>query len=62
MKHKTAEADTSSLMGAPSPIVTATADSLPEQPHALARARAFAEPLIASEVMDTGENILAHAS
>ncbi|MEO5606852.1 MAG: bifunctional (p)ppGpp synthetase/guanosine-3',5'-bis(diphosphate) 3'-pyrophosphohydrolase [Polaromonas sp.] len=61
MKHKAAEADTSSLVGAPSPIVTATADSLPEQPHALARARAFAEPLIAGEVMDTGENILAHA-
>ena len=42
-------------------IVTATADSLPDQPHALQRARAFAEPLIASEVLDTGENILAHA-
>ncbi|MDW5441859.1 bifunctional (p)ppGpp synthetase/guanosine-3',5'-bis(diphosphate) 3'-pyrophosphohydrolase [Polaromonas sp. SM01] len=42
-------------------IVTATADSLPDQPHALARARAFSEPLIASEVLDTGENILAHA-
>ena len=42
-------------------IVTATADSLPDQPHALARARAFAEPLIASETLDTGENILAHA-
>ena len=42
-------------------IVTATADSLPEQPHALARARAFAAPLIASETLDTGENILAHA-
>ena len=44
-----------------SSIVAATADSLPEQPHVLARARAFAEPLIACEVMDTGENILAHA-
>lgn len=42
-------------------IVTATADSLPDQPNALARARAFAEPLIASETLDTGENILAHA-
>jgi GTP pyrophosphokinase len=42
-------------------IVTATADGLPEQPQALARARAFAEPLIASETLDTGENILAHA-
>lgn len=42
-------------------IVAATADSLPDQPQALARARAFAEPLIASETLDTGENILAHA-
>lgn len=42
-------------------IVTATADSLSDQPHALVRARAFAEPLIASEMLDTGENILAHA-
>ncbi|WP_332775273.1 RelA/SpoT family protein [Polaromonas sp.] len=42
-------------------IVAATAASLPDQPHALARARAFAEPLIASETLDTGENILAHA-
>src|SRR5437867_891858 len=47
--------------GANASIVTATADSLPEQPHALARARAFAEPLIARETLDTGENILAHA-
>ena len=44
-----------------SSILTVTADSLPEQPHALARARAFAEPLLASETLDTGENILAHA-
>jgi len=43
------------------PVVAATANSLPEQAHALARARAFAEPLLASETLDTGENILAHA-
>ncbi|MDO9400778.1 MAG: bifunctional (p)ppGpp synthetase/guanosine-3',5'-bis(diphosphate) 3'-pyrophosphohydrolase [Polaromonas sp.] len=42
-------------------LVTAAADSLPDQPPALARARAFAEPLIAGETLDTGENILAHA-
>ncbi|MBC7719206.1 MAG: bifunctional (p)ppGpp synthetase/guanosine-3',5'-bis(diphosphate) 3'-pyrophosphohydrolase, partial [Chitinophagaceae bacterium] len=42
-------------------IVTATASSLPDQPQALSRARAFAESLIASETLDTGENILAHA-
>jgi GTP pyrophosphokinase len=47
--------------GANASIVTATADSLSDQPHALVRARAFAEPLIASEQLDTGENILAHA-
>ena len=62
MKNKTAGSVVSTAaQGAPSSIVTATADSLPEQPHALVRARAFAEPLIASEMMDTGENILAHA-
>ncbi len=43
------------------PIVDATSASLQDQPHALARARAFAEPLIATEELDTGENILAHA-
>ncbi len=42
-------------------IVNATASSLPDQPQALSRARAFAEPLIASETLDTGENTLAHA-
>ena len=45
----------------PSAIVAATAASLPQQPQALLRARAFAEPLLASEQLDTGENILAHA-
>ncbi|NQW94309.1 MAG: bifunctional (p)ppGpp synthetase/guanosine-3',5'-bis(diphosphate) 3'-pyrophosphohydrolase, partial [Polaromonas sp.] len=42
-------------------IVAATASSLPDQPDALARARAFAEPLIASETLETGENTLTHA-
>jgi GTP pyrophosphokinase len=32
-----------------------------QQGKALERARAFAEPLIGSEILDTGENILAHA-
>jgi GTP pyrophosphokinase len=32
-----------------------------DQALALSRARAFAEPLIASETLDTGENTLAHA-
>ncbi len=42
-------------------LLAATAHGLPEQPDALARARAFAEPLLASAQLDTGENILAHA-
>ena len=44
-----------------SQIVTATASSLPDQPQALARARAFAEPLIATEALGIGENTLVHA-
>ena len=42
-------------------IVVATADSSPDQPNALVRARSFAEPLTAFEVLDTGENTLVHA-
>ena len=43
------------------PVLAATAQSVSEQDQALARARAFAEPLLAGEALDTGENILAHA-
>ncbi len=42
-------------------VVAAAEESLPRQADALARARAFAEPLIAHESLDTGENMLAHA-
>ena len=42
-------------------VVAVTARSLPEQAHALARARSFAEPLLAGEALDTGENMLSHA-
>ena len=42
-------------------ILAATASSMPDQPQALARARAFAEPLIATETLGTGENTLVHA-
>ncbi|MDD2547214.1 MAG: bifunctional (p)ppGpp synthetase/guanosine-3',5'-bis(diphosphate) 3'-pyrophosphohydrolase [Burkholderiaceae bacterium] len=42
-------------------LIAATAHTLPEQAHALARARAFAEPLLAGEALDSGENTLAHA-
>jgi len=45
----------------PAAIVAATADSLPKNVQSLARARALAEPLLAGEQLDTGENILAHA-
>ena len=51
----------SQASAANSQIVTATASSLPDQPQALARARAFAEPLIATEALGTGENTLVHA-
>ncbi len=59
--HSAAPRETSGLQGVSTSIMTATADSLPGQAHALTRARAFAEPLIASETLDTGENTLAHA-
>nr|WP_235507989.1 bifunctional (p)ppGpp synthetase/guanosine-3',5'-bis(diphosphate) 3'-pyrophosphohydrolase [Variovorax sp. Root434] len=43
------------------PLSAATADRAPVMENMLARARAFAEPLIADEKLDTGENSLAHA-
>ena len=43
------------------PVLEATARGLPDEVGAMARARAFAEPLLASEKLDTGENVLAHA-
>ena len=42
-------------------IVAATRSGLPDLPGALARARAFAEPLTVFETLETGENTLAHA-
>ncbi|MBL0420357.1 bifunctional (p)ppGpp synthetase/guanosine-3',5'-bis(diphosphate) 3'-pyrophosphohydrolase [Ramlibacter sp. AW1] len=44
-----------------SDLVTAAEQSLPRQADTLARARAFAEPLISGETLDTGENTLVHA-
>ena len=62
MKNKVAESGAAaSLRGTPNSILAATAESLREQVQALMRARAFAEPLIADEILDTGENVLAHA-
>ena len=43
------------------PVLELTARGLPDDADALARARAFAEPLLASETLDTDENVLAHA-
>ena len=62
MKSLSAERPASTLAppGLPE-VLAATAQTVPEQPQALARARAFAEPLIAGETLDSGENALAHA-
>ena len=42
-------------------LITATAAALPVQEQVLARARAFAEPFLADQWLDSGENTLAHA-
>jgi GTP pyrophosphokinase len=47
--------------GAVPELVAAAEQALPQQPNALQRARAFADPLIAGETLETGENTLAHA-
>jgi GTP pyrophosphokinase len=57
MKSLTAEHD-----GAQVPeLISAAEQALPHQVDALARARAFAEPFIAAETLETGENTLVHA-
>ncbi|HET9821844.1 MAG TPA: RelA/SpoT family protein [Burkholderiaceae bacterium] len=43
------------------PIVALAGHDQPEGGAALARARAFAEPLLSEHLLDTGENALAHA-
>src|SRR6478735_248162 len=58
MKSLTAEqADPSPLPE----LIAATEQAMPQQANALARARTFAEPFIAGELLATGENTLAHA-
>jgi len=42
-------------------LIAATSDSTPEAADALVRARAFAQPLLIGETLETGENTLAHA-
>ncbi|WP_137892066.1 bifunctional (p)ppGpp synthetase/guanosine-3',5'-bis(diphosphate) 3'-pyrophosphohydrolase [Ramlibacter sp. 2FC] len=62
MKRLMADPAATSPVAGPVPeLIAATAHSLPEQAGALARARAFAEPLIAGEMLDSGENTLIHA-
>jgi GTP pyrophosphokinase len=48
--------------GNPMPsVLSATLQDLPDQPQALMRARAFAEPLLIGAALDTGEDVLSHA-
>ena len=62
MKSLTAEQPASAKAAEAVPdLIAVTSQGLPVQADALARARAFAEPLIAGETLDTGENTLAHA-
>ncbi len=44
-----------------SSLLSATLQDLPDQPEALTRARAFAQPLLMGATLDTGEDSLAHA-
>ncbi|HZN46197.1 MAG TPA: bifunctional (p)ppGpp synthetase/guanosine-3',5'-bis(diphosphate) 3'-pyrophosphohydrolase [Ramlibacter sp.] len=59
MKSHTAEQG--DAVAAVPDLVAAAEQALPQQANALARARAFAEPLIAGETLNTGENTLVHA-
>ncbi|PUE41646.1 GTP pyrophosphokinase [Limnohabitans sp. Bal53] len=60
--HSASPMSTTGRLHAPHlpPVVLATAQGS-DQTETLAKARVFAEPLIAGETLDTGENILAHA-
>ena len=44
------------------PALSASLQDLPDQPDALQRARAFAQPLLMGATLDTGEDMFAHAS
>jgi len=61
MKSSVSEVPPSRAAKSVPPVVAAIAESLPDQPLALTRARAFAEPLLSCETLDTGENTLSHA-
>ncbi len=61
---RTPDAGVSAAAGTPGAVpllMAVTAGVVPEQAHPLARARTFAQPLIAVESLGTGENALAHA-
>ena len=60
MKSQSAEMGSSAPSHPLSPLLS-TPQTLPEEANALVRARALAEPLLSSESLDTGENVLAHA-
>lgn len=64
MKQPVTGTDPASVAASASPAVPATDASPQADGHGadmLARVRAFAEPLIAGETLDSGENTLAHA-
>lgn len=61
MKSLSSASLTSSTPTPVAGLIAASVDVLPDQPQALQRARAFAEPLIGTQTLDTGENIWAHA-
>jgi GTP pyrophosphokinase len=66
MKSHSAEAAGLEPLAHPLPeqlsqLITVAPSNLPEEKNPLVRARAFAEPLLCTEELDTGENILAHA-
>ena len=61
MRTGVSAAGTAAVPDAVPVLVIATAHALPEQAQALARARAFAEPLISGEELESGQNTLAHA-
>jgi len=62
VSHSASPISATSRMHAPvlPPLMVATAEHT-DSAETLAKARAFSEPLIAGEFLETGENILAHA-
>ena len=57
MKSLPADNESSQVPG----LIAAAEQALPLQANALVRARALAEPFIAGEMLNTGENTLEHA-